>query len=86
MNKALETHALIPSILIYSPFVAQARTDPRYAALMEKGPMNALGFSQVDNSNTEYLGFSNQEKACRTRGLSSIYLQGHPTSISSFSF
>jgi len=36
MNKALETHALIPSILIYSPLFAKARTDPRYAELMER--------------------------------------------------
>jgi TolB-like protein/Tfp pilus assembly protein PilF len=36
MNKALETHALIPSILIYSPLFAKARIDPRYAELMGK--------------------------------------------------
>jgi hypothetical protein len=36
MNKTLQTHPLIPPILIYSPLVAQARTDQRYAALMEK--------------------------------------------------
>jgi len=36
MNKALETHALIPSTMMYSPLFARARADPRYIELMEK--------------------------------------------------
>ena len=36
MNKALEAHALIPSIMMYSPLLAKARADPRYLELMEK--------------------------------------------------
>jgi tetratricopeptide (TPR) repeat protein len=36
MNKAIETHALIPSTLMYSPLLARARADPRYLELMGK--------------------------------------------------
>ena len=36
MNKAIETHALIPSTLMYSRLLAGARADPRYVELMEK--------------------------------------------------
>ena len=36
MNKALETHALIPSTLMYSPLFAKARADPRYMELLAK--------------------------------------------------
>jgi TolB-like protein len=36
MNRALEAHTLIPTILMYSPLFAKARTDPRYPELMEK--------------------------------------------------
>jgi TolB-like protein len=36
MNKALEGHAMIGSILLYSPLWAKARTDPRYQELTEK--------------------------------------------------
>jgi hypothetical protein len=36
MNKALEAHTLIPTILMHSPLFAKARTDPRYPELMEK--------------------------------------------------
>ena len=36
MNKAVETHALIPSTMMYSPLLAKARTDPRYLELMER--------------------------------------------------
>jgi adenylate cyclase len=36
MNKALETHALTPSPMMYSPLFARARADPRYLELMEK--------------------------------------------------
>jgi adenylate cyclase len=36
MNRALETHASIPLLLMYSPLFAKARTDPRYLGLMEK--------------------------------------------------
>jgi len=36
MNKALETHALIPSTLMYSPLFAKARADPRYSELIER--------------------------------------------------
>jgi hypothetical protein len=36
MNKALEAHTLIPTILMYSPLFAKARTDSRYPELMEK--------------------------------------------------
>ena len=35
-NKALETHALIPSTLMYSRLLAKARADPRYLELIEK--------------------------------------------------
>jgi adenylate cyclase len=36
MNKALEAHALIASMLRYSPLFARARADPRYLELMER--------------------------------------------------
>jgi len=36
MNKALETHALIPSTLMYSPLFVKARSDPRYTELIER--------------------------------------------------
>ena len=36
MNRALESHALIPIVLMHSPLLAKARTDPRYPELMEK--------------------------------------------------
>jgi len=36
MNKALEGHAIIGSILLYSPLWAKARTDPRYRELVER--------------------------------------------------
>jgi len=36
MNKALEAHVLIPSMMMYSPLLATARADPRYLELMEK--------------------------------------------------
>ena len=32
MNKGLEAHTIIPSILMYSPLFAKARADPRYRA------------------------------------------------------
>ena len=35
MNKALETHTLNPSTLMYSPLFAKARGDPRYPELGE---------------------------------------------------
>jgi len=36
MNKATETHALIPSTLMYSRLLAKARADRRYLELIEK--------------------------------------------------
>jgi hypothetical protein len=36
MNKAVEAHVLIPSIMMYSPLFAKARADPRYLELVEK--------------------------------------------------
>jgi len=36
LTKALETHTIIPSSLMYSPSFAKARTDPRYAELVTK--------------------------------------------------
>jgi adenylate cyclase len=36
MTKALETHSVVASALIYSPLFAKARTDPRYQELVEK--------------------------------------------------
>jgi len=36
MNKAFEDHQIIPSVLMYSPLFAKARTDPRYPELVEK--------------------------------------------------
>ena len=35
MNKALEAHALIPSMVMYSPLLAKVWADPRYLELME---------------------------------------------------
>jgi adenylate cyclase len=36
MNKALETHTLIPSPMMYSPLLAKARADPRYWEFVER--------------------------------------------------
>jgi adenylate cyclase len=36
MNKALEGHEMITSILMYSPLFARARADPRYPELVER--------------------------------------------------
>ena len=36
MDKALEGHQIIPSVLMYSPLFARARTDARYPELIEK--------------------------------------------------
>jgi adenylate cyclase len=36
MNKALEAHAIISMVVMYSPLLAKARTDPRYTDLLEK--------------------------------------------------
>ena len=36
VNKALETHALITSTLMYHPLFAKTRADPRYVKLVEK--------------------------------------------------
>jgi len=36
MNKALEGHMIIPSVLMYSPLFAKARADPRYLELVER--------------------------------------------------
>ena len=36
MNKALEGHVIIGSILLYSPLLAKARADPRFQELTEK--------------------------------------------------
>jgi adenylate cyclase len=36
MNSVLDSHALIPLVLMYSPILAKARVDPRYRELMEK--------------------------------------------------
>jgi hypothetical protein len=36
MNKALEAHTIIPSIMMYSPLLAKARADPRYPELVER--------------------------------------------------
>ena len=36
MNEALEAHAIIPLLVMYSPLLAKARADPRYLELMEK--------------------------------------------------
>jgi tetratricopeptide (TPR) repeat protein len=36
MNKALPTHGLVPLLLMHSPLLAKARTDPRYPELLEK--------------------------------------------------
>jgi hypothetical protein len=36
MNKAFETHAIIPSTLMYSALFAKARADPEYAEFVAK--------------------------------------------------
>jgi len=36
MNRALEAHAIAPSMLVHSPLLAKARADPRYLELVEK--------------------------------------------------
>ena len=36
MNKALEDHQIIASVLMYSPLFAKARGDPRYSELVER--------------------------------------------------
>ena len=36
INKALETHTIIASSLMYSPLFTKARTDSRYLELIEK--------------------------------------------------
>jgi len=36
MNKALEDHQIIASVLMYSPLFAKARADPRYPELVER--------------------------------------------------
>jgi len=36
MNKALEAHELIPTVVMYSPLLAKSREDPRYHLLVEK--------------------------------------------------
>jgi adenylate cyclase len=36
MNKTLEAHATVSSMLFYSPLLAKARTDPRYRELVER--------------------------------------------------
>lgn len=36
MHKALDTHALVTLVLMYSPLFARARADPRYPELTEK--------------------------------------------------
>jgi adenylate cyclase len=36
MNKALPTHGLVPLLLMHSPLLAKARTDPRYPELVAK--------------------------------------------------
>jgi TolB-like protein len=36
MNKAIETHLIIPSTMMYSPLFAKARADPRYLELVER--------------------------------------------------
>ena len=36
LNKAAEAHTIIPSIMMYSPLFAKARTDPRYIEVLEK--------------------------------------------------
>jgi adenylate cyclase len=36
MDKALETKAIIPTVMMYSPNLARARADPRYGVLVEK--------------------------------------------------
>lgn len=36
MNKVLPTHALVAPLLMHSPLLAKARTDPRYPELLEK--------------------------------------------------
>jgi TolB-like protein/Tfp pilus assembly protein PilF len=36
MNKAFETHMIIPSTMMYSPLFAKARADPRYLELVDR--------------------------------------------------
>ena len=36
MNKALETHAIVASMMMYSPLLAKARADPRYPEVVER--------------------------------------------------
>jgi len=36
VNKALESHSLVATMVIYSPLLAKARADPRYQELMER--------------------------------------------------
>ena len=36
LNRAVEAHALVPSVLMYSPLLAKARADPRYLELVER--------------------------------------------------
>ena len=36
MNKALEAHTIIPSVMMYSPLFAKARADPRHRELVER--------------------------------------------------
>jgi adenylate cyclase len=36
MNKALEVHMIIASVMMYSPLFAKARADPRYPELVER--------------------------------------------------
>jgi hypothetical protein len=36
MNRALEGHTIIPSMLMYSALLAKARADPRYMQIVEK--------------------------------------------------
>jgi TolB-like protein/Tfp pilus assembly protein PilF len=36
LNRALEAHAITPSVMMYSPLLAKARADPRYLELVER--------------------------------------------------
>ena len=36
VNSALEEHAIITMLVMYSPLLAKARTDPRYLEFLEK--------------------------------------------------
>ena len=42
MNKALETHAIITSTMMYSPLFAKARADPRYPELWRDSGSSGL--------------------------------------------